>query len=82
MYLHIGGEYTLPAREIVGLFDLDGTTRGRGTRDFLARREKEGKLTGGSVLPRSFVLTANDRVYLSPITTATLKSRLFPGAFQ
>ncbi len=81
MYLHIGGGHTLPTREIVGLFDLDGASRERGTRDFLERREKEGKIihTGGSAVPRSFTLTADDKVYLSPVTAATLKSRLTPA---
>ncbi len=81
MYLHIGGGHTLPTREIVGLFDLDGASRGRGTREFLERREKEGRLihTGGSAVPRSFTLTADDKAYLSPVTAATLKSRLSPG---
>ena len=78
MYLHIGGDTALQTKEIVGLFDFDGASRGRGTLDFLRRREKDGRLIErhGDAMPRSFAVTASDRVYLSPVTTETLYKRL------
>ncbi|MDR1693504.1 MAG: DUF370 domain-containing protein [Oscillospiraceae bacterium] len=80
MFLHIGGQYTLPEDDIVGLFDLDGTSRGKGTIDFLASREKDGRLSAveGKAIPRSFVVTAGDRVFLTQITVKTLRHRLDP----
>jgi len=78
LYLRIGGETVLPSGEIVGLFDLDGASRGKGTRDFLSRREKTGRVVQvrEDALPRSFALTASDKVYLSPVTTETLHRRI------
>ena len=78
MYFHIGGGIVLKSDELIGLFDLDGVTRGRATRDFLRRHEKEKRLTSvhGDTLPRTFALTANDRSVLSPITTETLYKKL------
>jgi regulator of extracellular matrix RemA (YlzA/DUF370 family) len=78
MYIHIGGETVLQTGGIVGLFDLDGASQGKGTRDFLRRCEKEGRLVQvrGDALPRSFMVTASDKVYLSPTTTETLYKRL------
>jgi hypothetical protein len=78
MYLHIGGETVLQSGEIVGLFDLDGASRGKGTRDFLEVRAKDGRLTEvhGEAMPRTFAVTADDKVYISPVTSETLNKRL------
>jgi hypothetical protein len=78
MYLHIGGETVLQTDKIIGLFDFDGATRQKGTRDFLDRRDGDGRLhqVRGDALPRTFALTEDDRVYLSPISTETLYKRL------
>lgn len=78
MYIHIGGEYTIAIRYIVGIFDLDQITgnRDKGTRNFLTKLEESMRLEPvSSDLPRSLVVTL-DRAYLSPITTKTLKQRL------
>lgn len=77
MYVHIGGECSLPDRFVVGIFDMDATTQGTDdTRSFLARAEREGRLDIVSAdIPRSFVVTL-DRVYLTPVAAATLRKRL------
>lgn len=76
LYIHIGGEYTLSDKWIIGIFDIDQTTTyGSDTMEFLSRQEKLGKLDIVSPeLPRSIVVTL-DRVYLSPINVKTLISR-------
>jgi len=83
MYLHIGGDTVLQTDEVIGLFDLDGASRGKGTQGFLHRREKDGRLiqTLEDSLPRSFAVTASDRVYLSPITIETLYHRCIKRRF-
>ncbi|NCD09578.1 MAG: DUF370 domain-containing protein [Negativicutes bacterium] len=78
MYLHIGGEYSISTRMIVGIFDLDQITqtKDKGTVFFLSDLEEKSLLEAVSPdLPRSLVLTL-DRAYLSPISTATLRQRL------
>ena len=77
MYVHIGGECSIPDRFLVGVFDLDATTEASlDTRDFLSRAEREGRLDVLSAdIPRSFVVTL-DRVYLTPVAAATLRRRL------
>lgn len=81
MYLHIGGDTALNTDEIIGLFDLDGASQGRGTLAYLQKREKDGLLASvrEDIMPRSFVITENrgrEIVYLSPVTTGTLVKRL------
>ncbi len=77
MYVHIGGECSVPVRFLVGVFDLDAATMGTGaTREFLTRAEREGRLDVLSVdIPRTVVVTL-DRVYLTPVASATIRRRL------
>ena len=77
MYIHIGGEYSVSDRLIVGIFDFDETTQaGSETIQFLNHAQTEDRIEHvSSELPRSFVVTV-ERVYLSPISAATLRRRL------
>ncbi len=76
MYVHIGGEASLPDSCVIGVFDLDATTHaGSATQAFLAGVEEMGILEVVSPeLPRSFILTTA-RVYLTPVSTTTLRRR-------
>lgn len=78
--LHIGAGYLIDTESIVGIFDLDKTTYGPRTREFLAKAEQAGQVvSAGFELPKSF-LVCNDRgkttVYLSQLASSTLQKRL------
>lgn len=77
MYVHIGGEYTISDRFIIGIFDMDSITpRQTDTLHFLAKAEKEDRVEYVSEeIPRSAVVTF-ERIYFSPISTTTLKKRI------
>ena len=84
MYLHLGQSAVVPHREILGIFDLDNASWAYKTREFLERAEREGRavwLTDD--LPRSVVVAAGrdgaTRVYFSPLSSATLRSRAERG---
>ena len=78
--LHIGAGYLIPVREIVGIFDLDKTTYGPRTREFLAKAEKAGRVvSAGYELPKSFLVCnqkGKSTVYLSQLASSTLQKRL------
>ena len=78
--LHIGAGYLIPTEEIVGIFDLDKTTYGPRTREFLAKAEKAGQvISAGYELPKSFVVChrqGKTAVYLSQLASSTLQKRL------
>lgn len=79
MYLSIGGDFSVREGSIVGIFDLDNTSTSKRTREFLEKCEKEGTVVPCDELPRSFIVTSEagfDRVYLSPVSSRTLESRL------
>ena len=76
MYLHLGQNTVITTQEIVGIFDMDNTTVSKTTRDTLSKAEKEGRVRYVSYdLPKSFILTADKTVYISPIAAATLIGR-------
>lgn len=83
MYLHIGQDVVVYERELLGVFDMDKTTVSRTTRDYLARAEKDGRVTYATMdLPKSFVVcvprgenTAPDAVYIAQPAPSTLRKR-------
>ena len=81
MYVHLGGGVTVPSREVAAVFDLDNATTSIHTRRFLERAQEEGMLLPiGEDLPKSLVVCCPlggwQRVYLSPMSPATLQRRL------
>ncbi|MBO5220792.1 MAG: DUF370 domain-containing protein [Clostridia bacterium] len=78
--LHIGAGYLIDPRQIVGIFDLDKTTYGPRTREFLAKAEKAGQvISAGYELPKSFLVCADGKkttVYLSQLASSTLQKRM------
>lgn len=80
MYLHLGQDTIVPFSSIVGIFDLEITSQSKTTRDFLTGEEKAKHVINVSEeLPRSFVVCREKqqtRVYISQISSATLKRRL------
>ena len=78
MYLHLGQDFILHTRDIIGIFDMETATLSRHTRDFLRRAEKEGAVVSlSNDLPKSFVLAdwPDEAVFVSPIAAATLEKR-------
>lgn len=79
MYLHLGGDTVVAMKDIIAIFDLDLTTTSKITREFLHVAEEEGFVINVSDdLPKSYILTENNnesRVYISPISAATLLKR-------
>ncbi len=78
MYLNIGGEYQIPVRTIIGLFDFDKITEGSGdyNLELLSQKEEDLMLeTVSEDLPRSLIITET-KYYLSPINVSTLVERI------
>ncbi|MGI6333287.1 MAG: extracellular matrix regulator RemB [Saccharofermentanales bacterium] len=77
MFIHIGGESTISDKYIVGIFDMESLTVDSDEAiDFIRQAEEAGRVEiVSSEIPRSFVVTM-DRVYLTPISVATLRRRI------
>ena len=79
MFLHIGGDFVIPVKNIIAIFDIDTTTISKDTREFLRVAEEEGFIEAISDdLPKSFIITEvkrKSKIYLSPISSVTLQKR-------
>lgn len=85
MYLHLGQDYIVKTRDIIGIFDMDTATVSKNTRQFLKNAEQQGAMvTLSDDLPKSFVVTdfPIDTVFVSPISSATLKKRFGRGVLN
>ncbi len=80
MFLHIGEEVIVFLKDILAIMDIERTTTSNNTREFLKSCEEKGNVvTVGSDIPKSFIVTVKNgkqTVYLSPISTTTLRKRI------
>ena len=81
MYLHLGQDTIVRESTVLGIFDLDNCSSSHLTRDFLKKTEQAGNIQSiHEDIPKSFILTGegsikDSTVYLSQLSTATLKGR-------
>ena len=83
MLLHLGSDFVIHTKNIVGIFDLDQTTIGEKTKLFLQKAEQNGILIDAidtaETLPKSFLVVTvygETRIYLSSLSCSTLKKRM------
>ena len=79
MYIHLGRDYVINDRDIIGIFNLETTTITPRGREFLNNAQKNGAVVSLSEeLPQSYVLADGavvDTVYLSELSPAALRRR-------
>lgn len=79
MFLHIGGEYVIPVKNIIAIMDLETTSISKDTREFLKVAEEEGFVKGVTdEIPKSYIITEFNKkseIYLSAISSVTLQKR-------
>ena len=79
MFLHLGENVAVPIKDIIGIFDLETTMYGSDTIQFLRMAEDDGfveRITDET--PKSYVIAEinkKSKIYLSPISSATLSKR-------
>lgn len=66
MYIHIGENKIVRAKDIVAIFDMDSATVSSVTKKYLSNAQNEGRVKAlGFDLPRSFIVMRDKTVYLS-----------------
>ena len=80
MYLHIGGDFVLSTRYIVGIFDFESALdQTEDTILLIQKAEEKDRIEIISPdIPRSYIVTVG-RIYLSPISVVTLRKRILHG---
>ncbi len=81
MYLNIGPDTVISDKNIIGIFDLDNTTVGKATREYINTASKNGECITLSLeeLPKSFIVTAEKigkKIYISSYNTSTIFKRI------
>lgn len=80
MFIHIGNNISVPSEEIIGIFDMEVATTMKDSRRFLKMCEEEDFIENvlPEEMPKTIIVTENSgrsRVYLSPISAATVRKR-------
>ena len=73
MYIHIGEDLNIRAKEIIAILDKGSVSTSDLVDEFLVNHED--KLINLSKNPFKSIVITNDKVYLSPIASGTLKKR-------
>lgn len=80
MYLHLGNDVMINSKYLIGIFDIEKSSISKFTKEYLTNAEKAKRIVNVSYeLPKSFIVCLdedfNETVYISQISTATLKKR-------
>ncbi|MBQ3053127.1 MAG: DUF370 domain-containing protein [Clostridia bacterium] len=80
MFIHLGQEWIVNEKDVIGIFDIENTTISKNTRQFLAKSEKRKEVTTVSYeLPKSFIVCSDkknkNKVFISQISSSTLEKR-------
>ncbi len=81
MYLHIGNQINIREKDIIGIFDADGTTTSWITRKFLSEAQRRELVKAANdEIPKSFILyrdpaSGKYMVYFSQLSTSALVGR-------
>ena len=80
MYLHLGNDYIVNGKDIIGIFDLEKTSVSKITKEYLSEATKQKRIVNCTYeMPKSFAVTLDEdfteRVYISQLACSTLKKR-------
>lgn len=76
MFLHLGGEITVLADTVLGIFDIEETSANKITAQFLSKSQKQGKIYSvTNEMPKAFIV-CTDYTYITNVSHQTLRKRL------
>lgn len=75
VFLHLGGDITVKADDVIGIFDIEECSVSRVTADYLNSCQKSGRVISVSDdMPKSFIVTV-DKTYISNVAHSTIIRR-------
>lgn len=78
MFIHLGSDRVIGARDLVAILDARITRHSRDVRELVQLARGEGRLVHITDGPPKALVIASDQVVLSPIAPATLGKRARP----
>ena len=75
MYLFLGGDVTVRADDVIGIFDIEECSVSRVTAEFLNSSQKKQQIVNVSQdIPKSFIV-CSEKVYISNVSHNTIRKR-------
>ncbi|MDD7428529.1 MAG: DUF370 domain-containing protein [Oscillospiraceae bacterium] len=80
MYIHLGNENCILGDSVIGIFDIENTSVGKITKEFLSAAEKRGNTEYVSYeMPKAYVVCDDkdygEKVYVTQVSPLTLRRR-------
>lgn len=75
MFLHVGADVVVSLKRVVAILDLRSSATAESTREFIALSRSEKKITDISAGDAKSMVLTESEIYLSPISSMTLKKR-------
>jgi len=75
MFIHLGGDTLVNAKRIVAILNADSVLGSNSSKDFLKTAQEEGFIDNLNQEEYKSIVITNKNIYLSPISTLTLKKR-------
>ena len=76
MFLHLGGNITVRADDVIGIFDIEACSVSRVTAEFLNSCQKKNIVEYTSLdMPKSFIV-ADNKMYISNVSHSTIVKRI------
>ena len=80
MYLHLGNDFIVNEKDIIGIFDIENSSVSQITKQFLNNASKNARVVNCSYeMPKSFVVCLDkeftETIYISQLACSTLLKR-------
>lgn len=80
MYIHLGNDTCITDSDVIGIFDIENTSVGKITKEFLSAAEKRGSTEYVSYeMPKAYVVCSDkaegEKVYITQVSPLTLRRR-------
>ncbi|MGN1134241.1 MAG: extracellular matrix regulator RemB [Oscillospiraceae bacterium] len=80
MFLHLGNDYVVNTKDIIGIFDIENTSTSQITKDYLSTSSKIKQIISCTYeMPKSFVVCVDEnlteKIYISQISSKILLKR-------
>ena len=78
MFIHLGGDTVVSKEEVIAILNMQLVNKSEINREFIELAEDDGFISSIAKkdAPKSFIITTK-KVYLSPISSTTLKKRSY-----
>lgn len=80
MYIHLGNNMCINDSNVIGIFDIENTSVGKITKEYLSAAEKRGSTEYVSYeMPKAYVVcddkSDGEKVYITQVSPLTLRRR-------